>query len=66
MKLTSEINYTVPQAIREAIDILEEEANQLAGLQHKPEIYEKLSHRVHIAISREISRLRAIATTLKP
>jgi hypothetical protein len=66
MKLTTEIIYTVPQATREAIDILEEEANQLAGLSHKHEIYDKLSNRAQIAISREIARLRAISKALQP
>ena len=66
MKLTTTMQYTEPQAKREAIDILEEEANQLAGMQHCEAEYNKLPHRAKIAIHREISRLRAIAAALKP
>jgi len=66
MKLTTTIEYTEPQARREAIGILEEEANQLASMSHYEAEYNKLPHRAKIAIQREITRLRAIAVTLKP
>jgi len=64
MNLTTKIEYTVPQATREAIDILEEEANQLAIWQDDKSL--NLPNRVCIAVHREIQRLRAIATALKP
>lgn len=53
------------QAMAEAANVLEEEANQLAGLVDHKEAIDKLSHRHLIAIHREIKRLRLIATTLR-
>lgn len=65
MILTTKQEYTEPQAKREAIDILEEEANQLAKWEdsHRDN---PAPHRIQIAISREIQRLRTIANALKP
>jgi ribosomal protein S15P/S13E len=63
MKLTTEQAYTEPQARREACDILTEEANQLAN--HLDGHADDQPHRVIIAISREIQRLRTIANALK-
>ncbi len=62
IRLTAEpIIYTVPQAAREAVDILEEEANQLAKFDSA-----LVPHRVQISILREMQRLRSIANALKP
>ena len=64
-KLTSNPAFTEPEAKRMAADVLEEEANQLAMLIGDKE-HEKMPHRFHQAIHREIQRLRAIANALAP
>lgn len=63
MKLTTKQGYTLTQANCEAYDILTEEANQLALYLDQQTL--QFPHRVNIAISREIQRLRAIADTFK-
>lgn len=65
MKLNYQVEYTEPNAKREACDILEEEANELAGFVES-KLSHELTHRVRIAIHREIVRLRAISQSLKP
>ena len=61
-----EDNITEVQARRMAASVLEELANELAGLSHPKEDYDKkYPARAKIAISREIQRLRIIATKIK-
>lgn len=56
---------TEVHARREARDILEEEANRLCDYGLTGKYSETFPHRVKIAVSREIQRLRLIAETLK-
>ena len=66
MKLFDSVEFTEVEARRMAVDILEEEANQLAVVSNKIDSGEfQRTHREHIAIQREMKRLRKIAEFLK-
>ena len=56
---------TLNEAVKEACDILRDEANELACLQTGNDHYKLLPRRAQIAIRREMVRLREIQTTLE-
>lgn len=65
MIVTAEFQYGYVQARRETVDVLEEEANQLALRLDAEREKPTLTHREKIAIGREMKRLRALARALK-
>lgn len=65
MIVTAAFQYTEVQARREVVDVLVEEANQLALRLDAERDKPTMTHREKIAIGREMKRLRALATALK-
>jgi len=51
--------------VEEAVEILKDEANELACLHTSP-VWKDLTHRAKVAICRERDRIRRIADAIKP